>query len=165
MSLRYVILSQLEDTKHTGYSVTKAINDAGYWNAVVQQSYRELKKLLADNLIEEAANTNAATNSIYYQITNLGRQALIEWLSSSFVTAHPKDLVCIKLKHYHLAPERIAQSLELHYQRVKAVVSQLEKQLIALSNEHLIERLIVKKQLNENKATLIWFEEVKESLC
>lgn len=165
MSLRHIILSQLEDTKHTGYSVTKAINDSGYWNAVVQQTYRELKKLLADGLIEQDPNAKGRTTSIYYQITPLGRQALIEWLSASLIQTHQKDLICIKLKHYNLAPERIAQSLNRHRQQVQNVVFQLEKQLATLGDDHLIDRLIVKKQLNESKATLIWFEEVKESLC
>ncbi|MFA0011916.1 PadR family transcriptional regulator [Vibrio lentus] len=162
MSLRYVILTYLNEKPHTGYSVTKAINSSHYWSAVIQQTYREIKSLQKEGWIEEQTDSQPRGNA--FTITELGKQALITWLSTPVSTSENRDTFCIKLANNSLAPTELSNELE---RSIKAAYKAAKQYEIHLKQPHLttIQTLTLKKRLAEVQLNLAWYQEVKEKLC
>jgi PadR family transcriptional regulator, regulatory protein AphA len=81
MSLRFALLGLLSDRPSSGYDLTQrfAAGIGTYaWDAKHSQIYPELKRLLADDLIEVAEE--GARGRKTYAITSNGSSALRDWL-------------------------------------------------------------------------------------
>ncbi|CAH7351644.1 PadR domain-containing protein [Vibrio chagasii] len=161
MSLRYVILTYLNENTHTGYSVTKAINNSHYWSAVIQQTYREIKSLKDEAWIKEQPNNEGRGNS--FIITELGKQALVTWLSIPVDASDNRDAFCIKLANNSLAPTELSNELE---RSIKAAYKAAKQYEIHLKQPHLttIQTLTLKKRLAEVQLNLAWYQEIQETL-
>jgi PadR family transcriptional regulator, regulatory protein AphA len=83
MSLKYGILGLLSYGNMTGYDISKCFKDSvGYfWNAQQSQIYRELAALEKEGLVEhDLVIQSDKPNKKLYQLNDLGRRRLIEWL-------------------------------------------------------------------------------------
>lgn len=83
MSHRYLILGLLAESPMSGYDIKKQVNSAlaAATNASYGTLYPTLHKLLAEGAVEmqEVAQQGRPSKKIY-QITEQGRQELLEWL-------------------------------------------------------------------------------------
>ncbi|MEZ8862539.1 PadR family transcriptional regulator [Vibrio sp. 10N.247.311.51] len=161
MSLRYVILTHLNEKPHTGYSVTKAINHSHYWGTVIQQTYKEIKVLQKEAWIEEQLDSGTRGNA--FTITEQGRQALITWLSTPVTTSEPRDTLCVKLINHQLAPVELSKELERSIKSAHKTSQQYET---LLTSPHLTipQTLVLKKRLAEVQLNLDWYTEIQETL-
>ncbi|MEZ9185664.1 PadR family transcriptional regulator [Vibrio splendidus] len=161
MSLRYVILTYLNENPHSGYSVTKEINKSHYWSAVLQHTYREIKVLHKERWIE--AHANCASKGNAFTITALGKQALINWLSTPVATCQHRDSFCIKLMNHSLAPTELSREIDLSIKTTLTVCQYYER---TLKQPQLNARqtLILKKRLAEVQLNLDWFQDIQKTL-
>lgn len=86
MSLRHEILALLDYEEATSYELTKKVNSNGlfFWQAQQSQVYRETTKLEKENMIIAIPETS---NTKKYQLTQAGKQALVEWLNDTDVAS------------------------------------------------------------------------------
>lgn len=81
MSLRFALLGLLHDRPSSGYDLSQRFSagiGAYAWDAQHSQIYPELKKLLADDLIQ--ISEEGARGRKTYAITDHGRTELQDWL-------------------------------------------------------------------------------------
>ena len=80
MSLRHILLGLLSGTPMSGYELTKTFESslAFVWSAQHSQIYPELKRLLANGLIEQVGEGPRGRKS--YAITRKGSEELHRWL-------------------------------------------------------------------------------------
>lgn len=81
--LKYAILGLLEQEKRTGYDIAAAFKGAlgQFWSAKHSQIYPELKKLVAEELIEfETVIQGEKLEKKLYRLTVKGAEELKEWM-------------------------------------------------------------------------------------
>lgn len=82
MALRDAVLAALLDGEASGYDLAKGFDAsvANFWMATPQQLYRELDRMAAEGLITaRLVEQDRRPNKRLYSLTDLGRQALLEF--------------------------------------------------------------------------------------
>lgn len=83
-SLKYAILGLVNREPMTGYDIKKAFDSRGltnFWHAEHSQIYPEMKKLLAEGLVEyETVIRGEKLETKLYEITEAGRKDFHDWL-------------------------------------------------------------------------------------
>lgn len=166
MNLPTLLLASIQKESNglTGYDLTKQIKEKwnAFWDASHQQVYRELKKLLEDNYIDEKLEPqNGKPDRIRYSLSERGKAYLEEAQSSEAVIktirdnisvqllAAPTDLLKLQLLDSYLDK----QSVRLNYLRASHELSSVPFQ-----------QLIIDKQIKETSAQIEWAHEVQAIL-
>ncbi len=120
MSLKHAVLALLEAEEGSGYDLLKRFQARlGYfWNASHQQIYQQLKKMHSEGLIDcELEPQTDRPNRKVYSVTEMGHQALLEWLESAVKPSKINDALLVKLYAGKLIdPTILLQEIREHRQ-------------------------------------------------
>ena len=97
---RFVILGLIDAEPMSGYDVKKFVQEtiADFWNESYGNLYPTLKKLVEEGLAEKTIETQTGKpDRMIYQITPLGRKALVEWLHEPFQLPKVRNEFLLKL--------------------------------------------------------------------
>lgn len=127
MSLPHAILTALFDDDLTGYELARQfeVSLGFFWQASHQQIYRELKKLLNEQLLDaKDVPQQGKPDKKIYSLTNKGRDSLSDWVMQTSKARSGKDELLIRL--YNLGQgqddsiiEAIEQRLQRREERLK----------------------------------------------
>ncbi|WP_163853414.1 PadR family transcriptional regulator [Paenibacillus elgii] len=136
MSIRYALLSLLAREPLSGYDIKQQMNDrfGPFWKVGSNQVYPELAKMEGEGLvklqgIEQQANRPARK---LYEITEAGRDALIQWTLEAGELERIRDDFLLKAYNIWLVdPERMIGRLEeikrQHEERLAAYEKKVEE--------------------------------------
>ncbi|MFQ6793091.1 MAG: PadR family transcriptional regulator [Thomasclavelia sp.] len=100
-TLKYAILGLLMRKTMSGYDLNKEFNTAltEFWSAKHSQIYPELKKLLAENLVEYHVEISGdVLEKKIYNITEKGKQEFLNWLNrDDMIDPTPKDVFRLRM--------------------------------------------------------------------
>ena len=98
MSTKFALLGLLNIKKMSAYDLAKFAKESiGYfWNESYSNVHRTLK-ILADEKLIKKLPERGSRNKNLFEITDLGRQALSEWLSNHQYTTIYRDELLLKL--------------------------------------------------------------------
>ncbi|HEY9645955.1 MAG TPA: PadR family transcriptional regulator [Chroococcidiopsis sp.] len=120
MALPYAMLALLSDQPSSGYDLVKTFEESVgfFWKATHQQVYRELSKLEDQGWVNAAVVPQSGRpDKKVYRITDLGQQALTDWVMQSCEMPTLKDELLIKVFVGALVPAaQIQQEIERHRQ-------------------------------------------------
>ena len=161
MSLRYTVLALLSEQPNTGYGIGRLLGHqlSHLWGARLQQIYRELSKLEAENFVEaeHVALLNRPAKKIY-TVTPAGSKALDKWLNEP-----PVPLLCksdMLLKVYcleRLPKDVIVRRLEERQAEYENVVRDLREKLTAARRtDQLGYQLTLEAALADAKGQASW---------
>ncbi len=127
MSLKHAILGFLSLKPLTGYDLKKAFDQSvsHFWPANQSQIYRTLAELDADGLVEkEVIAREERLDMKRYSITEQGRQALRQWLSTPLPTQETREPLLIQVFFAGmLADSELLPVLEHHLRDIEAQVA------------------------------------------
>lgn len=141
MSLRYALLALLTAQPMTGYDLAKAFHvSVGHvWHAPDSQIYPELKRMLADELIEDQPVPWGATSTkTEYTITPLGIEAFQQWMEQPVDYPSERDPAHLRAAYFEWADSDAARRrLREHIAHYAERRAQWQAQLDAIrSREH-----------------------------
>ncbi len=169
----YVILGLLSHEPLTGYEIKKRIDKTlkFFWNASYGSIYPTLAQLEKENKVTKVETTESGRDKIVYSITEIGRDALKEWLRFPVEKNELRYETLLKLffgdntsveisiDHINAFEERIIA--ELPY--LKGAVKKLEK-IQDCEPAHKYYLLTAKFGVKTYEAYLEWCEETKSVL-
>ncbi|MDI9468989.1 MAG: PadR family transcriptional regulator [Bacillota bacterium] len=162
MSTKCALLGLLNIRKMSAYDLAKFAKESiGYfWNESYSNVHRTLNLLADDKLIVKLPEKGSRNKSIY-EITDLGRQALSEWLSNHEHTIIYRDELLLKLfvsrKKDHPA---LLEDLKAHLEGLleqRQIYSDLED-YVSGREDNLSYSLVLEYGIVENEATIKWLE-------
>ncbi len=106
MSLKYVILTLVNQQPNSGYDMVKSFDRSlgHFWHASHQQVYRELANLKGLGWVENVTVAQSGKpDKKIYRITPQGREALSKWLRSPLKVERVKDEFLVRC----LSPELV----------------------------------------------------------
>ena len=174
MALSYAILAALVNQSCSGYDLVKRFNKSVecFWSASHQQIYKALAKLEADEFVSaEKIEQENRPNKKLYTVTELGRQALQQWIGEAEDVAPLKSDLLVKLSVGHTVPtETLLETLETYYQQHREKlknyqsVSKQFAQLPQLSRESQFQYLALRAGIRQQLAWIAWCEEAMSFL-
>lgn len=100
MALSHAIMTALVDEELSGYELTKRfeVSLGFFWQASHQQIYRTLKQLLTSGYVSlrEVAQSGKPDKKLY-QLTELGRNTLLDWVDGTEPAWQTRDELFVKL--------------------------------------------------------------------
>ncbi|MFC2078424.1 PadR family transcriptional regulator [Candidatus Bipolaricaulota bacterium] len=141
MSLEYVILGFLEVGAKTGYDLKKRFDRSvsGFWPADQSRIYRTLAKLNENGCVtQEVIPQDSRPDRKVYHITEMGREALHEWLADCQQGGHPRSPFLVQLFFSGLlSDEEAIELLEAKAARVRSKLDSFpEKYRLSSDYEH-----------------------------
>ena len=174
MALSYAILAALVNQSCSGYDLVKRFNKSVecFLSASHQQIYKALAKLEADEFVSaEKIEQENRPNKKLYTVTELGRQALQQWIGEAEDVAPLKSDLLVKLSVGHTVPtETLLETLETYYQQHREKlknyqsVSKQFAQLPQLSRESQFQYLALRAGIRQQLAWIAWCEEAMSFL-
>lgn len=178
MSLKFVVLTLLNNRPQTGYEIVKTFDSAvGYfWHASHQQVYRELGQLADTALVSfKVKHQEDKPDKKIYRITVQGRNALKLWLETPLKQGGVKDALLVKL----LSTEWIGSTvlladIERETERSRLLLSTYQgiearyytpRQLKEMPANDRILYLALRKGIRSVEAHLAWLDEAVESIA
>lgn len=132
-SIRYALLSLLAREPLSGYDIKQHMNNrlGPFWKVGSNQVYPELAKMEREGLIKLQGieqHTYRPARKIY-EITESGRQALIEWMNEPSELEQTRDDFLLKAYNSWLVEpsQMIRQVAEMKEQHEKRLTAYLEK--------------------------------------
>ncbi|KAB8335269.1 PadR family transcriptional regulator [Scytonema tolypothrichoides VB-61278] len=120
MALAHAILASLVDRSCSGYDLAKQFDGSVgfFWSASHQQIYRELSKLEAQGWIaSQIIPQEGRPDKKLYQVTEEGKQQLLEWIVQPCEPTPIKDDLLVKIFGGYVAQKQtILEELERHRQ-------------------------------------------------
>lgn len=172
MSTKFALLGLLNIKKMSAYDLAKFAKESiGYfWNESYSNVHRTLK-ILADEKLIKKLPERGSRNKNLFEITDLGRQALSEWLSNHQYTTIYRDELLLKLfvskrKDYPSILIDLKNALnELEAQQ--QVYFEL-KEMISTKLDNLSYDLVLDYGIVQNEITIEWLKKsikkIEESL-
>ena len=162
MSTKYALLGLLNIKKMSAYDLEKFAKEyIGYfWNESYSNVHRTLKILADEKLIEKMPERGSRNKNIF-EITDLGKKALSEWLSNHEHSTIFRDELLLKLfvskkNDYPAILQDLKKVLgELLIQR--NVYSELQE-FVATRQDNLSYNLVLDYGIAENEVTMKWRE-------
>ena len=118
MSLRYALLALLRVGPLSGYDLQKqfSLSVGHVWHAPDSQIYPELKRMVADGLIEdESIPWGANSTKTQYSITREGKAALGHWMEQPVDYPHERDPAHLRAAYFEWAePDAARRRLRDH---------------------------------------------------
>ncbi|EAS41872.1 PadR family transcriptional regulator [Photobacterium profundum] len=175
MSLPHVILTVLCSRDATGYDITKEFSHSiGYfWKASHQQVYRELNKMAGNDQVTcQLEPQDGKPDRKVYSITDLGRQALLEWFQEPARNPTIRDEFSAKLLVCGVHnSEPMQQQLEALIEESHTLMghyAELEKIHFAnhkeMDRQARLDRLTLRRGVHNRQAWIYWAEEVLAEL-
>jgi DNA-binding PadR family transcriptional regulator len=162
VSTKFALLGLLNIKKMSAYDLAKFAKESiGYfWNESYSNVHRTLKILSDERLIDKLPEKGSRNKSIY-EITDLGRKTLSEWLSNHEHTTIYRDELLLKLfvsKHndYPALLIDLRNALNELKER-KQVYSELQE-FVSTRPDNLSYDLVLDYGIVENEATIKWLE-------
>jgi DNA-binding PadR family transcriptional regulator len=136
MSLRYALLALLTAQPMTGYDLAKAFHvSVGHvWHAPNSQIYPELKRMVADGLIEdEPVPWGETSTKTQYSITDKGITAFCRWMDEPVNYPHERDPAHLRAAYFEWAdPDAARRRLREHIEHYEERRGQWQAQLDAI---------------------------------
>ncbi|MGI6250905.1 MAG: PadR family transcriptional regulator [Anaerolineaceae bacterium] len=162
MSTKFALLGLLNIRKMSAYDLAKFAKESiGYfWNESYSNVHRTLKILADEKLIKELPEKGSRNKNIF-EITDLGKEALSEWLSNHEYSIIYRDELLLKLfvskkNDYPAILQDLKKVLgELLVQR--QVYSELQE-FVSTKQDNLSYSLVLDYGTVENEATIKWLE-------
>jgi DNA-binding PadR family transcriptional regulator len=175
VALEHAIMTSLAERPGTGYEIgqqfTRSIGH--FWSATHQQIYRTLKKLHADGLVSyESVAQDGRPDKKVYTLSEKGRVALREWVSSPTEPRQLRDELGVKIRAAEAAdlPELIAELRRhraLHEERLR-LYQEFEKNDYpdpeALNLRKLKQYLVLRGGVRIEAGFIEWCDEVISAL-
>jgi PadR family transcriptional regulator AphA len=136
MSLRHALLGLLADTPQTGYDLAKlfelTLADHA-WHASHSQIYPELKRMLADGLVQVVEE--GARGSRVYDVTADGRAELRRWMFTPMGETPARNefvlrlfmLSSLDLPDVRVLVDQIARTSEAEVVQLAGVIEEMER--------------------------------------
>jgi PadR family transcriptional regulator AphA len=136
MSLRHALLGLLADTPQTGYDLAKIFEltlAEHAWHASHSQIYPELKRMLADGLVQVVEE--GARGSRVYDVTADGRAELRRWMFSPMGDTPARNefvlrlfmLSSLELPDVRVLVDRMAEASEAEVVQLTGVIEEMER--------------------------------------
>jgi len=112
MALSQAIMTALIEDDMSGYELAQSFDSSLglFWRASHQQIYQELKKLSEKELLNKReVSQTGKPNKIVYGLTQLGREALQEWVYKESKVQESKDDLLVKL--YNLDASNVSHMI------------------------------------------------------
>ena len=112
MALSQAIMTALIEDDMSGYELAQSFDSSLglFWRASHQQIYQELKKLSEQGLLNKReVSQSGKPNKIVYGLTQLGREALQEWVYKESKVQEAKDDLLVKL--YNLDASNVSHMI------------------------------------------------------
>jgi DNA-binding PadR family transcriptional regulator len=95
----YVILGALSAGPRSGYEVKQLVDKATrfFWAASYGQIYPELRRLREEGLVVTTGDEAGGRRRVRYELTDAGRQALVDWLRAPVSRYELRDEGLLKL--------------------------------------------------------------------
>lgn len=162
MSTKFALLGLLNIRKMSAYDLAKFAKESiGYfWNESYSNVHRTLKILADEKLIKKLPEKGSRNKNIF-EITDLGKEALSEWLSNHEYSIIYRDELLLKLfvskkNDYPAILQDLKKVLgELLVQR--QVYSELQE-FVSTKQDNLSYSLVLDYGTVENEATIKWLE-------
>jgi DNA-binding PadR family transcriptional regulator len=120
MALAHAILASLVERPCSGYDLAKQFDGSVgfFWSASHQQIYRELSKLETQGWIaSETIPQEGRPDKKVYQVTEAGKQQLLDWIAQPCEPTPIKDDLLVKIFSGYVAQKQtILEELERHRQ-------------------------------------------------
>jgi PadR family transcriptional regulator, regulatory protein AphA len=131
MSLKYAILGLLTIQPMTGYDLKHEAFDtsiAHFWQADQSQIYRTLDRMAQDGWVEsEMEFQTDRPNKRLYRITEAGRAALIDWLSTPQPLPVYREPFLVQMFFAGMLPrERVLEHIQQHIAGHRAKLAEYE---------------------------------------
>lgn len=126
---RYIVLGLLAHSPQTGYSIKKAIEYQfnHFWQESYGQIYPTLKRLVAEGLAVETADSGNGRGQITYTITDTGKAVLKDWLSETPEIEKLRYEILLKLSFgSSTEPPVILGHLDDFIARINALIKEME---------------------------------------
>jgi DNA-binding PadR family transcriptional regulator len=173
MALAHAILAALIEQPCSGYDLAKRFDGSVgfFWKASHQQIYRELTKLEDQSwLSSESIRQEGRPDKKLYYVTELGKNALRDWIAQPAELRSIKDELLVKLFAGYLVPkEKMLAELEQHrsqhlerlteYQKIEQQYFQNPQ---TLPIERKYQYLTLRSGLRYETDWLAWCEEVMQ---
>lgn len=162
MSTKFALLGLLNIKKMSAYDLAKFAKESiGYfWNESYSNVHRTLNILVDEKLIEKMPEKGSRNKNLY-EITDLGRQVLSEWLSNHQYTIIYRDELLLKLfvsksNDYPAVLKDLKNVLnELLIQR--QVYSELRKEVLT-KQDNLSYDIVLEYGIEQNEVTIEWLK-------
>lgn len=168
MSLAHVLLTSLLEKPSTGFELAHRFDHSmGYfWQASHQQIYRELNLMLKKDWISIIEESQTSTRSKTYQVEQLGRIELTQWLSQHSAPAQARDDLMVRLRAEaqlggnSILPE-LEQHLSLHRNTLKLYQQIFEKDFATGNDQErtlFIHKMILQLGIQMEQEWVRWLE-------
>jgi PadR family transcriptional regulator AphA len=177
MSLEHVILGFLNYTPQSGYDLKKVFDTSvrHFWYADQSQIYRTLSRLTEQHFVEmEIVEQSDRPDRKVYQITELGRKELRNWLIGPFPVQQPHSGPLVQiffsgqltdkelLTRYEMAAQ-IFRTMLASYEQVPAEIDDYRK-MVKSSREEFFGLSTLELGKRTMKAQLDWAEDVIDQI-
>ncbi|MCA9920401.1 MAG: PadR family transcriptional regulator [Anaerolineales bacterium] len=139
MSLKHAILGFLSFNALSGYDLKKAFDQSisHFWPADQSQIYRTLKQLHKEGFITKQVIPREEQLDIkVYEITETGRQELVQWLATPIPLAETREPTLIQLYFgFVLTDEQVRHLLETAVAQISSTLEELQQVYQAVTSQ------------------------------
>lgn len=170
----YALLGLLSLKPMTGYEMKKWVEKAlaHFWKTSYGQIYPTMSKLEKYKLVESSnIESETGPNRIEYALTDLGKDALIEWLSEDTDDFNDKDETLLKFYFSDLLSidqmiEKLERSIDFNQSILDGYSGDVDhmKEVTRPTRKQLNQYLCTKKGVYLNEARIKWAKECIEAL-
>ena len=168
MSLAHVLLTSLLEKPSTGFELAHRFDHSmGYfWQASHQQIYRELNAMLKKNWISITEESQTSAKSKTYQVEQLGRIELTQWLTLHSTPAQLRDDLMVRLRaEAQLGGDLVLPELERHlnlHRHTLQLYRQIFEKDFATANDQtrtlFIHKMILQLGIEMEQQWIDWLE-------
>jgi len=152
----------------TGYDIKKEI-EAGvgnFYTASYGSLYPALKKLTDKGYLSMSEKAHGNRIKKYYEVTELGKSAFYEWLSSPFDPSSRSDSLLARIYFFGELPEDIRKQqlreYELYHQQILRKLQVLEQRLYDSTDSDYFELSTLYLGLQHLQDSVRWFRHIIE---
>ncbi|MCU4482061.1 PadR family transcriptional regulator [Acinetobacter ursingii] len=170
MSLSHVLLTSLLEKPSTGFELARRFDRSMgfFWNASHQQIYRELNNMLGKGWISTIEEESEHSRKKTYQVEQLGRVELADWLIQKSEPAQLREDLMVRLRaEAQLGGNQILLELErhlfLHKNKLEIYQNMYEKDFKDQKEQDrvlFIHKKILELGINLEKGWIDWLEDV-----
>jgi len=166
--LEYIAMGMVLHEPLTGYDIKKEI-EAGignFYKASHGSLYPALKKLTNKGHLTMTEQPYGNRLKKYYEATELGKAAFLEWLSSPFDPNSSSDSLLARIYFFSELSEgtrkQLLQEYELYHQQALRRFQAMEKHLVATDNVDYFEISTLYLGLQHLQDSVRWFQHISE---
>jgi len=167
--LDYIALGMVLDEALTGYDIKKEI-EAGvgnFYTASYGSLYPALKKLSDKGYLTMTEHLHGNRVKKYYEATDLGRTAFLEWLSSPFDPNSSSDSLLARIYFFGVLPEDLRkqqlQEYELYHQQLLRKLEVMERHFSTSADDsEYFELSTLYLGLQHLQDSIRWFQHIRE---